>query len=93
MPKKRKAHKRDWPVFYVVDINNWDWSFSFGLDGSKYSSDPYSDYRHLEIVGSLIAPVDVKAVKVVVHLLPDKDLNQESHNKIWPLAKKHTSRK
>lgn len=86
MPKKRKARNAEWPVFYVVEISDWDWSFSFGLDGTKYSGDPYSDFRHLEITGSLISPTIEKVEKVTVHLLPDADLNKSNRLEREPIA-------
>jgi len=86
MPKKRKAKPIEGPVFYVTEIDDWGWSFSFGLDKSKYSNDPYSDYRHLEIRGSLLSPTNMKAEQVVLHLLPDTGLNEEHRRDNQPIA-------
>ena len=76
MPKKRKAKPVDWPVLYIVEIDDWDWGFSFGLDKTKRWNDPYSDYRHMEIHGSVLAPSGIKAERADIHLLPNHDLNK-----------------
>ena len=51
MRTKKKRKQPTMPTFYVLTISRCEWSFHFGVDRTKYATDPYSDYRHLELSG------------------------------------------
>lgn len=72
--KRRKPHQE--PVDYVVQIEAWDWSFSFGVNWSKHFTDPYMDFRHLQLTGRLLHPKKIKTEKAEVTLMPDARLNE-----------------
>ena len=72
-PARSKAQVRPTTEFYVVHIERWDWSFSFGVNPSrKHFPEPYSDYRHLEVHGRLLRP---KAEMAGLTFLPRLDLD------------------
>jgi hypothetical protein len=43
-------------ISYIVEIEDWDWEFSFGVNTMKDKDDPYLDFRHLELHGTLLRP-------------------------------------
>ena len=85
MPRrKRKRSQRKRNVYYVVEIDTWDWSYSFGLDKTRHRDEPYGEYRHLEIKGKLIRPQQIKADSVEITFLPDVRLKQEARGRDEP---------
>ena len=65
---------------YLVEIKEWDWSFSFGLADPRWEPKAYSDYRHLQIRGTLLYPVRMRGPAVELTLLPDAKMDKED----WP---------
>jgi hypothetical protein len=85
MPRrKRKRQQGDRAVYYVVELETWDWSYSFGLDKTRYRDEPYAEYRHLEIKGKLLRPRDIKADFVECTFLPDVHLKEENRKSDEP---------
>jgi hypothetical protein len=84
--KRRRASVRNEYVRYIVAIETWDWSYSFGLAGLKDSLDPYMEHRHVKITGKLLRPVDSKVTAVGLHLLPRHDLDHHERKDSSPLA-------
>lgn len=79
MARKRKGVRRrvDETVFYVVGIEDWDWSYSFGTNESNIRRhDPYLEFRHLAISGHIVEPQTVKADSAALTLLPEIGLNE-----------------
>ena len=75
-PKRRKRARQE-TLHYVMEIQDWDWSFIFGVSPFKDKREgPYSDYRHLELRGRLLRPARVKATTVEIAFLPDAALNE-----------------
>lgn len=75
-PSRSRTKVRPTTEFYVVQIERWDWSFSFGVNPSrKHFPEPYSDYRHLEVNGRLLRPKAVKAEIASLTFLPRLDLD------------------
>ena len=75
-PARSRARVRPTTEFYVVQIERWDWSFSFGVNPSrKHFPEPYSDYRHLEVHGRLLRPKAAKAEMAGLTFLPRLDLD------------------
>jgi hypothetical protein len=78
----KKAHKRrrrkpqDGPVWYVVAIESWEWSLSFGIDRTRYASEPYTDFRHLHLFGKLVRPSRLQASDARIVLIPDASYNR-----------------
>jgi hypothetical protein len=69
----RKAHAET--ISYIIEIKDWDWEFSFGINAMKDRADPYLDFRHLELRGTLLRPSEIKTDKVELTFLPDRRLN------------------
>ena len=74
--KRWRRRSRDDPVYYVVEVTEWDWSLMFGISPRRDMDGPYSDYRHLNLRGRLVNPPQVKAHEVEITLMPDRRLNE-----------------
>jgi hypothetical protein len=92
-PKKAKRRSKSRPgrprsefASYVLEIKEWDWSFSFGVNAMRNRDGPYSDYRHLLLRGNLVRPTRIKAEKVDLTFLPDHDLNEDKRERHEPKA-------
>lgn len=74
--KKCRKRKRKIEEFeaYILAIEDWEWSYGFGINQTTYREGPYSDYRHLHLIGRLIAPARIKAEVAVVILMLEADL-------------------
>jgi hypothetical protein len=87
MPRRKsKRRRRELNVYYVVEIDNWDWSYSFGLDESRYRDEPYREFRHLTLTGKLLRPGNLKADEVEITLMPDARLKEETRKRDEPRA-------
>jgi hypothetical protein len=84
--KRRRVAPQDELARYIVAIEGWDWSYSFGLAGRKDAVDPYMEHRHLEITGKLLRPVDPKIKTVELWFLPSDDLDEEGRKEHTPKA-------
>jgi hypothetical protein len=84
--KRLRAPARDEYVRYLVAIGNWDWSYSFGLDGRKDSIDLYMEHRHLIIGGRLLHPANPSIKSVELCLLPRHELDRERRKDDQPTA-------
>lgn len=82
--KRRRGRPRDDPVYYVVEVAEWDWSLMFGVNQRPDRDGPYSDYRHLNLHGNLLYPAQVKAREVEVTLMPDRRLNEGERERDQP---------
>jgi hypothetical protein len=73
---------------YTVELTDWNWSYSFGLNHRKGDPDPCIEFRHVELIGNLLGPKSVKCTRAVVHLLPNVNydeptrLGQEAHRAV-----------
>jgi hypothetical protein len=84
--KGRRRTNPEMPVTYVVEIRDWEWDLSFGVDSMRHRDDPYSDYRHVALKGKLLHPTKIKAETAELTLLPDPRLNWEHRQKDEPQA-------
>ena len=72
-----KKKQRGRPVlsmeYYIVQITEWDWSYSFSVNVPKWDDRRYSDYRHLLVRGNVLLPSSLKAKAETVELtfMPD----------------------
>lgn len=71
--KKRHGRQKLTITYYVVQITEWDWSYSFGLNATTFDDRRYSDYRHLLVRGKILLPskLRTKAEAVELTFLPD----------------------
>jgi hypothetical protein len=60
-----KKKQRGRPVlsmeYYIVQITDWDWSYSFSVNFSKWDDRRYSIHRHLLARGNVLLPSSLKA--------------------------------
>lgn len=77
---RRKVRKSRIPdiQYYVVEIESWDWGFSFGIETSKHFPGPFSDYRHLEIRGRILRPKRLKPEEASLTFLPSASYNPDA---------------
>ena len=87
--KKRARRPRVDPVYYVVEIQEWDWSFWFGVSNMPERNGPYDDYRHLVLYGKLLRPSKVKAESVELSFLPNQHLNEGQRERDQPRSVGH----
>ena len=84
--KKRRRAPKDEYVRYLVAIEDWDWSYSFGLAGTKDSLDPYMEHRQLGITGKLLHPTNPSIAAVELWLLPRGDLDEDQRENDTPTS-------
>lgn len=89
--KRTRRRSRVEPVYYVVEIQEWDWSFWFGVSNMPEHNGPYDDYRHLVLFGKLLRPSKVKAESVELSFLPNQHLNEGQREHDQPRAIGHLS--
>lgn len=82
--RSRRSQKAPRPVQYTIAIDTWDWSFSFGVNKISSFSDPYNDFRHLVITGTLKQPAMPKVTSVSVTLMPDMRFNESARQNDKP---------
>lgn len=84
--RKRTKRRQDETVFYVVEITNREWGYSFGVNNVRHFDDPYLEFRHLNVRGKLLRPGGIKAETVELTFMPDKKLNEENRQHHEPKA-------
>lgn len=85
--KKRSRKKpQNKVVFYVAEIESWDWGFLFGLAGRPREADPYHDFRHLTLKGKLLRPSKYEGQSIEMRCIPDPDLNAGAREERSPIA-------
>lgn len=67
----KRRRKEDEYGSYVVQIEGWEWGFSFGIGNRRFNDGPYMDFRHLHLHGKLIVPSRIKTETVEVILMPN----------------------
>ena len=83
--KARKKKPAAEILHYLVEITDWDWSFSFGIGWRKeIQREPFSDYRHLHIRGLLRSPMNLKVNEVELSFLPDAGLDWSNRSTLDP---------
>jgi len=77
MSAKQRRTAEDKFTRYIVEVNDWDWSFSFGLQRGRRSAEPYADYRHLHIEGIIKLPSGEGARSAHLIFMPDASLDRQ----------------
>ncbi len=72
---KRQDRLAKCPTDYVMFIERWDWSYSFGLNPIRRESDPYMEFRHLTLFGALLRPLRLENEKAELTVIPSRDLD------------------
>lgn len=83
-PKRKRKSALDDTALYVVEIERWEWDFSFGVSRHKDQGDPYHDYRHLKVWGQLTRPSRMKSKEAEVVFVPSQDLNEGKRERLTP---------
>ena len=69
--KKRRQSKALTPAYYHVEITEWDWDYSFGVNVQRYEDRRFADYRHLHIRGTVLRPRKIKVETVELIFIPN----------------------
>lgn len=71
MARKKQQATLQSSATYIVEIQDWDWSYSFGVNAARYDERPYSDYRHMLVTGKILLPtrlqVKAEAAEADIH--------------------------
>lgn len=84
--KKRRPAQREEFVDYVVEIDGWDWGYSFSLNLERRPINPYDEFRHLHIRGKMLRPTGLKSDRAEISLLPSPELIQDKRKDFEPIA-------
>lgn len=84
-PKNGRRSAAAPSIWFVVAVESWEWGFSFGVE-RRPEKDPYKDYRHLHLWGSLVRPPKTKTRAVKVVLVPSQNMNERAREKQTPLS-------
>jgi hypothetical protein len=84
--KKRRRTLREEIVDYVVEIDGWDWGYSFSLNSERQPIDPYHEFRHILVKGRLLTPAGLKTDRAEISLLPSTDLEEDRRKDLKPIA-------
>ncbi len=87
--KRPRGRPRVETVYYVVEVEDWDWSLWFGVSTMPEREGPFDDYRHLNLRGKLLRPSKLRCETVELHFLPDKRLNEGEQERNRPLSVGH----
>lgn len=73
MARKRTARPEVLTCTYILQIDNWEWSYSFGVNDPRYDDQPYSDYRHMVVRAKVLLPskLKLKAELAELTFMPD----------------------
>jgi hypothetical protein len=86
MPAKKRARRVPQYAGYLVEIGGWDWSYSFAVGHDKRQLDPYSEYRHMKVVGKILRPAGLKAESAELTFLPKVEDNEANRMRQEPRA-------
>jgi hypothetical protein len=83
---KARRRSRNQVVFYVATISGWKWSYSFGLNrgNKKLFPEQFSEYRHLEINGTMLRPSKLNDRFFEATLMPSYHYLEEHREKLQP---------
>lgn len=84
--RKRKRRPREEDIYYVVAIEDWDWGYSLSLNTERNASDPYHEFRHLQVWGRLLHPKGLRTDRIELTFLPSRDLDPEERKALRPVG-------
>lgn len=73
--KRKPGRPRVERVQHIIEIEDWDFDYLFGLGEAKLDHGPYFDCRHLRIRGTVLRP-STKASHAEIVCFPRKELNE-----------------
>jgi len=87
-PKRKKSRRRPPEEFvdYVVEIDGWDWGYSFSLNTERQPIGPYDEFRHLQVRGRMLRPTGLPTGRAEITLLPSFDLDGDRRKDLRPIA-------
>lgn len=86
MKGRARSEPSSYPLEYVVEILEWDWSLRFGLQHDRHSRRAYSDFRHIELSGQLVMPQGITSLPVELTILPDIEPETRRTDEFSPQA-------
>lgn len=74
---KRWRRKPDEIVDYVVEIDDWDFSYWIALNTVRGALDPYHEHREVEMKGRLLRAAGLQTDRITISLYPSTNLLQQ----------------
>lgn len=69
---RRPRHRYDL-IQYVLEIDSWEWDYSFGVSWSPFHSVyEVTDHPHLNMYGTVISPTTLSGRYIELTLIPDR---------------------
>jgi hypothetical protein len=66
-------------------ITGYEWEYHFGLNGTvRNKDDPYSEYRHLTVLGKLLHPSDIALEDMRITFIPEVEMEKENRQDFKP---------
>jgi hypothetical protein len=84
-PRARARRKKP-PDFasFLIEVERWEWTFSFALTDEERPSDPYSDYRYLHVFGTTRYPAKPPDMPAEIIFMPNSDLDKANRHDLKP---------
>lgn len=57
--------------FYLLRIDEWDWSYNFGLVSERFAERHFEEFRHLRLRGAFLRPRNIEVEKAELIFLPN----------------------
>lgn len=84
--KSRRQSSLSDVVYYLIEIFDWEWRYSFSVSKKPDRGDPYDEFPHISISGELVEPTTVKTKSVRITLVSKRELNHEERLRHSPQA-------
>ncbi|QQO34261.1 hypothetical protein JJC00_00635 [Bradyrhizobium diazoefficiens] len=83
---KRRSRPTEEIIDYIVEIENWDFTYWLALNSLRSALDPYHEHRLVEIRGRLLRPTRLESDRIEVSLIPSISLEEERRKDLKPIA-------
>lgn len=73
---KRRKRKRveEEIIWYALRVDDWNWEYLLGINHDRRHPLAFSEYRTLEIAGPAIRPSNLKAERIILHVMADEQV-------------------
>lgn len=76
--------KRETPLSYILEISDWEYRYSFGLQWRKEETDPFWESESLTMDCRIVQPDHINASTAVFTIWPMDELESSYRNKLKP---------
>lgn len=75
-PRKKRRKPADPIVWYAMRVEEWNFDYHFGHIVFRHDPNPYRQFTTIEITGTPIRPIGLKADKAVLSISDGATLNE-----------------